>query len=82
MTVGIMALALHAGINGALPIIGAQQSSPAAEKAIERIGDELASIRSSLVQTQIETSRAIAVAMQELSNHSRRLENLENYRKR
>ncbi len=73
----IAALTLHAGINGAIPLLGQHETNDATEKAVERIADELAHIRGSLVTTQIEMTKALATTMQELSDHSRRLERLE-----
>lgn len=75
---GIAALTLHAGINGAVPLFAVPHGpSDATEQAVERIGNELAGIRSSLVTTQLEMTKALATAMQELTDHSRRLERLE-----
>lgn len=78
----IAALTLSTGINGALPLLAPRGPDAATEKAVERIGDELASIRGSLVTTQIEMTKALATAMEELSDHSRRLETLEERRRR
>lgn len=80
--IAMTALSLHAGINGAVPLLAPHRADQATERAVERIGDELASIRSSLVSTQIEMTKALAAAMQELSDHSRRLEKLEDHQRR
>lgn len=78
----LSALALMAGING-VPLYVARNAPPdaEAEKAIARIGTELSAIRETLVVTQIETSKALATAMQELNDHSRRLDSLEGGRR-
>lgn len=78
----IAALALHAGINGAVPLLSPHGPDEATERAVVRIGDELANIRASLVSTQIDMTKALATAMQELADHSRRLEQLEYHRSR
>ena len=78
----ICALALHAGINGAVPYLAKTAPDDATEKAVERIGNELEGIRTSLVSTQLEMSRALATTIQELNDHSRRLERLEDKRNR
>lgn len=82
LALAITALSLHAGINGAVPLLAPHGPDQATEKAVERIGDELASIRNSLVTTQLEMTKALATAMAELSDHSRRLERLEDHHQR
>ncbi len=76
----LAALTLSTGLGGALPMLN---SKPDGDwKAVGRIADELANIRGSLVSTQIEMTKALAIAMQELADHSRRLDRLEDNRKR
>lgn len=72
----IAALALH----GSVPLLHTAGSDEATEKAVIRIGDELERIRSELVATQLETAKVMATAMQELTDHSRRLDSLETNR--
>lgn len=73
----MLLLAILLGSANGIGMMGARSYDPEADKAIAKIGDELANIRTALVQTQLESTKAIATAMQELSDHSRRLESLE-----
>jgi hypothetical protein len=78
----LAALTLSATLGGAIPLLRAPGPSGDTEKAVERIADELSTIRRSLVTTQIDTTRALATAMEELSDHARRIERLEDNRRR
>ncbi len=78
----LAALTLSTSISGAIPLFRTPGPGGDTEKAVERIADELSTIRRSLVTTQIDTTRALATAMEELSDHSRRLERLEDNRRR
>lgn len=79
LAAAIAALTLHAGLSGAVPLLSPRGSDDATEKAVERIGNELAGIRSTLVATQLETTRALATTVVELNEHSRRLQRLEDH---
>ncbi len=72
----LAAFALSTGVSGGLGLVRAGPDR-STEVAVERIADELTNIRRSLVTTQIDTGKALATAMEELSEHSRRLERLE-----
>jgi hypothetical protein len=78
----LAALTLSTGLGGVMPMLRPAGPDADTGKAVERIADELANIRGSLVTTQIEMTKALAIAMQELTDHSRRLDRLEDNRKR